>query len=256
MLRVAYVGHSTVQLKTGGTHFLTDPVLRPRVAHLRRIVPPPALDGLTEPDAVLISHAHLDHLDPPSLRLLRPCLVIAPRGCGRLLRRAGVGEVAEAVPGESLTVGKTRVTPFVVPHDGRRHPFSRARQTMAYLLDGLERAFFAGDTDLFPGMAEFADGLDLALLPIWGWGPRVGRGHMDPERAAGAAALLRPSVAVPIHWGTLASPRAPWRDDPARPARQFVEQAAARAPGVEVRVLPPGGHTEIAGAAADESEPE
>jgi L-ascorbate metabolism protein UlaG (beta-lactamase superfamily) len=240
----------------GRTRFLTDPVLRPRVAHLHRIVRLPALDGLTEPDAVLISHAHLDHLDPPSLRLLRPRLVIAPRGCGRLLRGAGVGEVAEAVPGESLTVGTTRVTPFVVPHDGRRHPFSRARQTVAYRLDGGERAFFAGDTDLFPGMGELADGLDLALLPIWGWGARVGRGHLDPERAAAAAALLRPRVAVPIHWGTLASPRAPWRDDPARPAKLFVEQAAARAPQVEVRVLPPGGRTEIDSASADEPEPE
>jgi L-ascorbate metabolism protein UlaG (beta-lactamase superfamily) len=85
----------------------------------------------------------------------------------------------------------------------------------------------------------------VALLPIWGWGARVGRGHLDPARAARAAALLEPRVAVPIHWGTLASPRAPWRDDPARPARAFVRQMAALADAVEVRVVPPGGSTDI-----------
>jgi len=244
-VRVTYVGHGTVGLEVGDTRLLTDPVLRSRVAHLRRIVPPPALEGFTTPDAVLISHAHFDHLDPPSLRLLRACPVVAPRGCGRLLNRAGLPDVTEAKPGESISVGGILVTPVLVPHDGRRHPFSRARETLAYLIDGPERTFFAGDTDVFEGMGELADDLGLALLPIWGWGPRVGRGHMDPELAARAVALLRPRVAIPIHWGTLASPRAPWLDDPARPARRFVELTAASAPGVEVRVLDPGDRTEI-----------
>jgi L-ascorbate metabolism protein UlaG (beta-lactamase superfamily) len=154
--------------------------------------------------------------------------------------------VTEAVPGEPIHVGTARVDPVAVTHDGRRHPFSLARQTLGYVLEGEGRAFFAGDTDVFDEMSDIADRIDVALLPIWGWGPRVGRGHMDPVRAARAAALLGPRVAIPIHWGTLASPRAPWVDDPERPAREFTDQVAAQAPGVEVRVLPPGGHTEIA----------
>jgi L-ascorbate metabolism protein UlaG (beta-lactamase superfamily) len=245
MTRITYVGHSTVQIESGGTRLLTDPVLRSRVAHLRRIVPPPELDGLRQPDAVLISHAHLDHLDPPSLRMLGDCRAIAPPGCGRLLRRAGLRDVTEAVPGERLRVGTIEVSAVLAVHNGRRHPFSRARDTVAYVVSGPERVFFAGDTDVFDGMAELAGGLDVALLPIWGWGPRVGRGHMDPKRAARAVTLLDPRVAIPIHWGTLASPRAPWRGDPDRPARVFVEQVAAQAPGVDVRVLPPSGRTEI-----------
>jgi L-ascorbate metabolism protein UlaG (beta-lactamase superfamily) len=123
--------------------------------------------------------------------------------------------------------------------------FSRARDTLAYVIGGRQQAFFAGDTDLFDGMADLAGGLDVALLPIWGWGPRIGRGHMDPERAARAAALLDPRVAIPIHWGTLASPRAPWRSDPERPARVFVERVAAHAPRIDVRVLHPGARTDI-----------
>src|ERR671917_2459788 len=110
MLRIVYVGHATVQIAVGATRLLTDPVLRDRVAHLRRIAPLPALGELLQPDAVLISHAHFDHLDLPSLRLLRACPVLAPRGCGRLLERAGLREVTEVVPGERLRVGAADVT--------------------------------------------------------------------------------------------------------------------------------------------------
>jgi L-ascorbate metabolism protein UlaG (beta-lactamase superfamily) len=245
MIRITYVGHATVQIEVGGTRLLTDPVLRGRVAHLRRIVPPPALNDLQRPDAVLISHAHFDHLDVPSLRLPGNCPAIAPRGCGRLLRRAGLSDVTEVAPGDRLRIGETEVTAVLAAHDGRRHMFSHARDTLAYVIGGRQQAFFAGDTDVFDGMADLAGGLDVALLPIWGWGPRVGRGHMDPERAARAAALLDPRVAIPIHWGTLASPRAPWRSDPERPARVFVERVAAHAPRIDVRVLHPGARTDI-----------
>ena len=75
---------------------------------------------------------------------------------------------------------------------------------------------------------------------MWGWGPDVGPGHMDPEVAAKAAALLAPRMAIPIHWGTLASPRVWWRHDPGLPAREFERLAAVHAPGVAVRILAPG----------------
>ena len=245
MLRITYVGHATVQLEAGGTRLLTDPALRPRMTRLRRIVPAPAIEGLDHPDAVLISHAHFDHLDVPSLRMLRACPVLAPRGCGRLLQSAGLKEVSEVRPGESVRLGTVEVTATRMDHDGRRHPFSRARESLAYLIDGPGRTLFAGDTGLFDGMRELADGLEVALLPIWGWGPRLGRGHMGPAEAADAAALLEPRVAVPIHWGTYASGNADWLDDPEKPAHLFKQEAASRAPGVEVRIVQPGGTTEV-----------
>ena len=79
-------------------------------------------------------------------------------------------------------------------------------------------------------------------MPIWGWGTRLGPGHMDPEQAARAIALLRPAIAVPIHWGTFL----PWRADRTHaqllvePARAFAEHAARLAPGVRVQVPAPG----------------
>jgi L-ascorbate metabolism protein UlaG (beta-lactamase superfamily) len=255
-MRITYVGHATVQLEAAGLRLLTDPVLRERVGHLRRIVPLGESDGLRAPDVVVISHAHFDHLDVPSLRRLRPCPVIAPRGCARLLSRAGLRDVTEARPGQQLWVGAMELTPIEVAHDGRRHPFSRARQALAYVTESPERVLFAGDTDVFDGMGDLGGELDAALLPIWGWGPRVGKGHMDPVRAARAVELIKPRVAVPIHWGTLASPRAPWLGDAEGPARAFAERVAAATPGVEVRVLRPGETTEVTAAAELGSEAE
>ena len=90
-------------------------------------------------------------------------------------------------------------------------------------------------------MAELAGTLDVALLPVAGWGPKVGPGHMDPREAAEALALLRPALAVPIHWGT-------YRRIGHRPGRPRARVRRARgrlAPDVRVAVLEPGGSVEI-----------
>jgi L-ascorbate metabolism protein UlaG (beta-lactamase superfamily) len=81
---------------------------------------------------------------------------------------------------------------------------------------------------------------EAALLPVWGWGPNLGPGHLDPERAAQAAALLNPTAAVPIHWGTL-SPLRPGAEPPGdEPARRFLAALAEVAPGVCGSLLHPG----------------
>ena len=107
---------------------------------------------------------------------------------------------------------------------------------------GPKRVYFAGDTDLFPGMRDLgAAGLDVALVPIWGWGAKLGSGHLDPVRAAESLALLKPRVAIPIHWGTFfAMKLRRFRYAAiAEPARAFVRAAGERAPEVDVRVLAP-----------------
>jgi L-ascorbate metabolism protein UlaG (beta-lactamase superfamily) len=94
-------------------------------------------------------------------------------------------------------------------------------------------------------MRDLRGGLDVALLPIASWGTHLGSGHLDPARAAEALTLLEPRIAIPIHWGTFRSMRV--GDRRARPlnepAELFVREAAARAPGVDVRVLAPGRST-------------
>ncbi len=111
--------------------------------------------------------------------------------------------------------------------------------------------YFAGDTDVFDGMEALADGLDTALIPVWGWGPSLGPGHLDPKAAAGALRLLRPRLAIPIHWGTLfpfaldrLRGKAPLLHDP---PHEFASAAAELTPEVEVRVLQPGDATPLPG---------
>ncbi|HEY8082622.1 MAG TPA: MBL fold metallo-hydrolase [Solirubrobacterales bacterium] len=247
--RVTYVGHATVLVEMDGVRRLTDPVLRRRVGPLRRHGPTPD-PGLAENvDAVLISHLHHDHADAPSLRRLnRGVPVLASPGAGGFLEDLGFGDVRELAPGESAGVGGVRVTATEANHPARGRRFERASQAVGFDLTGQQRIYFAGDTDLFDGMEGIGgDGIDLALLPIWGWGTSIGAGHLDPERAARAAALLSPRAVVPIHWGTLYPlGLARFRPDPLRsPPHEFATWMRALAPQVEARVLSPGEATSL-----------
>ena len=246
---IQYVGHATTLVDVGGVRLLTDPLLRNRVAHLRRAVKvdPGALRGV---DAVLISHLHYDHLDLPSLEKLgRDMPVVAPRGAGALIRRkAGVKNVVELRAGEEIAIGAVTVRATKAAHDTGRMPLGTQAEPLGYVIEGDGRSvYFAGDTDLFDEMADLAP-VDVALLPIWGWGPTMGPGHMDPTRAAQAAALLGAAVAIPIHWGTYYPIHLGMQGPPAflkTPPSLFEQAISEHAPETTVRVLAPGEHTAI-----------
>jgi L-ascorbate metabolism protein UlaG (beta-lactamase superfamily) len=231
-MQLTWIGHSTVLVELDGLRILTDPLLRNRVAHLRRVHPvDPAATGHV--DVALVSHGHYDHLDVPSLRLLDPkAPVVVPRGLGRPLRRAGRARVVEVGEGEELGFGDVTVQATPAHHPGGRQ--LRKSGALGFALRGSASVYFAGDTDLFDGMAELGP-VDVAVLPVSGWGSKLPPGHLDPRRAAEALRLLRPRLAVPVHWGTFRTPFAPRPDD--RPAVEFVRAAAELAPEVEVRVL-------------------
>ena len=244
--RLSWLGHSTVLFELDGVRLLTDPVIRPRVLHLRRVGAAPRLDSLSL-DAVLISHVHYDHLDIPSLRRLAgtPMLVV-PRGVGSLLRRHGFEHVIEVESGDETRIGGVTVRATHAEHNSRRRPFGAETPALGYLVSGSVRSYFAGDTDLFGGMGAISDDLDVALLPVAGWGPRLPPGHLDPRAAAEALGLLRPRMAVPIHWGTYR--RIGLSSDPdvlREPALRFARLAADLMPDVEVLVLPVGGSVEL-----------
>ena len=202
-----FLGHSSVLIETEGVRVLTDPVLLPRVASvLRRVAAPldPALHA--DVDAVCISHLHADHLDLASLRRLgRDTLLVVPEGAGELLYRKGFREIVELSPGKFHDVGRVRITATPAVHDGFRTPFGPRALALGYLIEGdSARVYFAGDTDQFDEMDDLGKlGLDVALIPVWGWGPNLGPGHLDPRGAAAATRRLAPRYAVPIHWGTL-----------------------------------------------------
>jgi L-ascorbate metabolism protein UlaG (beta-lactamase superfamily) len=149
-------------------------------------------------------------------------------------------EVIELAPGDRCTVASAEVEAVPAMHDGRRHPLGAQMPALGFLVGGPSRIYFAGDTDLFDGMAALAGRVDVALLPVWGWGPRLPAGHLNPQTAADAAALVRPAVAIPIHWGTMRSVGARGGDDPRAPAEAFATALAALHVPVEARILDPG----------------
>jgi len=239
-LRIRYVGHATVLVELDGVRLLTDPVLRGSVAHLRARKREPASAGLGRIDAALVSHSHWDHLDVRSLRLLEPeTRLVVAAGAVPWLGRRGFRRSVEAVDvGDELRVGPVvvRATPAV---------HGRPGSAVGFLFEGSSTVYFAGDTDIFPEMEGLADPLDLALLPIWGWGPSLGPGHLDPERAAEAVRLLRPRVVIPIHWGTfhpIGMGRRSFLDTPPVTFERLVRE---RAPDVEVLTVPPGGEVAL-----------
>ena len=245
---VTWWGHSTMWLADSGTTLLTDPVLTGRVAHLRRMAGPlPELPG--PPDAVLLSHLHADHFHVASLRAVpgAPPLVV-PKGAGGFVAKAlgasAAARCVELAPGEEVAVGAVKVRAVPAAHDGGRGPWSRERAVaIGFVVEGACRTWYAGDTGLFDAMAELAP-LDLALVPVGGWGPTLGaHGHLDAEAGVEALCRVKAAWAVPVHYGTL------WPIGLGRlrshmfhdPGREFARLAERKAPDTRVRVLAHGG---------------
>jgi L-ascorbate metabolism protein UlaG (beta-lactamase superfamily) len=238
-----YIGHATTLLRLHQTSILTDPMLRGWLGPLRRHGPPPSPDLSKVPDLVLISHLHRDHLDLRSLqRLPASTPLVVPRGATRWAARSGAESIREVARGETISVQGVEVTAVRAVHDGHRDSRGAEVEPLGYVIrGGGKTVYFAGDTDLFPEMSELGP-LDLALLPVWGWGTSVGAGHLDPERAAKALEMLRPRLAVPIHWGTFypVGLRRLRPEPMTEPPVEFARLAGQLTPEVVVRVLEPG----------------
>jgi L-ascorbate metabolism protein UlaG (beta-lactamase superfamily) len=250
-----FLGHSTVRVELAGRTVLTDPLLTRGVGPLRRVVPLPDPATWAGVDIVLVSHLHGDHLHLPSLRLLGPDVrIVVPRGAGAWLRRRGFAHVSEIGAGETLHDGDLRITGVRAEHSGHRFGprLTHGPDTAAvgHLLEGGgATVYVSGDTGLHDSMPLLGErSVDVALLPVWGWGPNLGPGHLDPVEAAEAVALIRPRIAVPVHWGTLTvagiGPRSPLGSRMRRllvePPRRFAAEVARRALGTTVLVTEPG----------------
>ena len=248
MPEISWWGHATVTIEDSGVRVLTDPILTPLVGHLRRrrgALPTPAA---LSADVVLISHLHGDHLHVRSLlRMPAGTKVLLPKGALRAIRALRLlkaCELVEVSAGESLDFGPVTVRAVAGHHDDRRHVLARRSRAepLGYVVEGAQRTYFAGDTDLFPEMADEVGGCDVALLPVGGWGPGLGPGHLNAVRAADAAVVVGASDAVPIHFGTL------WPigmdrirpDEFLGPGHNFVTALAKVAPRITAHLLAPG----------------
>ncbi|VXB51997.1 MBL fold metallo-hydrolase [Nocardioides sp. AX2bis] len=264
-LAVTWWGHATTTVELGGARVLVDPVLTRSLLHLRRSGPLPTSRAL-DADVVLVSHLHHDHLHHRSLRRLDPAVpVVAPRGvlggAGRWTRRLlGGRELVEVAPGELVEVAGVRIEVHAADHPGTRDPL-RGRRTRARpappaigfrLSAGAASAWYPGDTGPGVDLTAVAP-VDLALVPIGGWGPTLGAAHLDPEQAATAVGTVGAGAALGVHHGTF-WPVGLRAVMPARHRALFVEPgprfAAAlgrRTPGVRVLTPEPGERVVLSG---------
>ena len=241
--RITFIGHATVLVEIDGVRILTDPLLRDGVAHLKRRSISVSNTDYQDIDAVLISHLHRDHLDLPSLRMLgRDINLILPAGSADLLLGKGFTNIKEMRAGELTKIGDLSIQATHAEHHGKHPPFGPTADCLGYLIRGSHTVYFAGDTDIFSDMADLANNLDVALLPVWGWGFNLGPGHMNPKRAAEALTLLRPRMAIPIHWGTFYPRGLGWFRPYLllEPPQLFLKEAAIRMPEVKINILNPG----------------
>jgi L-ascorbate metabolism protein UlaG (beta-lactamase superfamily) len=225
-LTVAWLGHATVLVNFYGTWLLTDPALRARIGVRvgaltlgpRRLVRP-ALTPRELPalDAVLISHAHMDHCDLGTLRRLpRRTRAVVQKGNGDLVRR--FARVDELSWGESTEVGGARVEALEVNHWGARKLTDRHRGYGGFLVEKNGRAFvFGGDTaytNAFARLKRRGTRVDLAILPIGAYDPYV-YVHANPEQSWAMAREMGADYILPMHHSTFRLSREP-AGEPAR----------------------------------------
>jgi L-ascorbate metabolism protein UlaG (beta-lactamase superfamily) len=253
-MRVTYIGHATVLIELDEQTIITDPVLRDRFLVLRRhgrsLTEQPL--SLRQVRLVLLSHLHYDHADLPSLRRLpSQATVIVPRGAGAYLASRLPQRVIEIGPGEEVQWDGLLVTATPAAHPGGRPLWGMHVPAQGYMVQGRFTVYFAGDTDLFDEMEEMGRRwhIDLALLPVAGYTPRTPPGHLNPRTAARALGMLRPKLAIPVHWGSLRLMGPVWErlaylQDP---PYTFLGYASQMAADTDVRVLIPGETAEVAG---------
>jgi L-ascorbate metabolism protein UlaG (beta-lactamase superfamily) len=206
-VRVTWLGHATLVLDLGGVRILTDPVLRHRLGALRRRRDLPVHRHVTDVDAVLLSHLHHDHADLPSLRRVGHAPVLTEPGNAAWAVGQGL-EAPELDPGRWWSVGDgVEVRLVRADHSARPMPHRPNGAVGMLVRGGGVVVWFAGDTSLHPEIVDLPEiagaPIDVALLPVGGWGPRLSPGHMGPSEAAEAAARCGALNVVPIHFGTL-----------------------------------------------------
>lgn len=221
-LHAAWLGHSTVLLKIDGFTILTDPVFSSRIGlnfgpltiGMKRLVAPAIRrEEFTRPDLVLLSHAHMDHFDIPSLRALesRQTRVVTAARTSDLLRPARYAAVDELGWGETARIGDVSVRAFEVRHWGARMQSDTYRGYNGYLIETPKhRIVFAGDTAMTDAFRACRSSMqtDLAIMPIGAYNPWI-RVHCTPEQALQMTNDSGAHFILPVHHQTFQLSREP-----------------------------------------------
>lgn len=218
----AWLGHSTVLLKIDGFTVLTDPVFSERAGlnlgittlGIKRLVQPPLqISELPPIDLILVSHAHMDHLDIPSLRKLENSRteVVTAHATGDLFRAASYRRLTELKWGEKGSAGPLSIRAIEVNHWGARMRTDTYRGYNGYVIEsGNRRILFGGDTAMtsaFRQVRSFGS-IDLAIMPIGAYNPWI-HYHCTPEQALNMANDARAELVLPVHHRTFQLGREP-----------------------------------------------
>lgn len=258
-LGITFIGHASFLLQMGGLNILIDPVFAHWLILIHRLRRPGVrMRHLPPIHAVLITHAHMDHLNLPSLRrVLRnnrrlkapPPIAVVPNHVGDLVSSLGFAEVRQLAWWESTCIRGVRATATPAQHWGARIFSDTHRGYGGYVLQhGSHSVYHVGDTGYFAGFAEIRERLAprVALLSIGAYKPEgFQRVHMSPEDALRAFQDLHAERLIPMHYGSFSLSEEPM-DEPLPRLLKAAEDAGIRCAvdplrEGETRILPPGG---------------
>ncbi|MBI4596721.1 MAG: MBL fold metallo-hydrolase [Candidatus Tectomicrobia bacterium] len=208
-LQITYIGHATTLIRLDGFNIITDPIFSERAFISKRFVAP-GLDFSDLPTihCILVSHAHLDHLDRPTLRKFdKDIPIVIPARTRPLIKRLGFKRIFELSFWERVKIDEVEITAVPAKHFSRRWLVDFKRGYCGFIVQRNGKTlYFAGDTGYFPGFIEMGRRflIDVALIPIGAYHPRVTlrHFHVNPMEAVKAFKDLGAKIMVPIHWGT------------------------------------------------------
>jgi L-ascorbate metabolism protein UlaG (beta-lactamase superfamily) len=247
---VTFIGHASFFLQVGGASVVVDPIFAPWLFVLKRLRRPGLrIQELPPLDAVLVTHAHFDHLHRPSLRAIarashRKCgrapLLIVPANVSDLVFDLGFENVVELAWWQELQLGRTRITATPAKHWGARVIRDMHRGYGGYVLSsGRHSVYHSGDTAYFDGFTEIGQRLhpEVALLPIGAYHPESFRAvHASPEDALRGFVDLGAQHMIPMHYGTFKLSQEPVDE----PVQRLLSDARRLGVAHQVRVLEEG----------------